>query len=46
MRKVISEQFLNSPIEILVASLASGVAIAGLLYFNWLIAVSRSVSLY
>lgn len=36
----------GSRLEILTVGMAFGLAVAGLLYFNWLIAVSRSVSGY
>jgi hypothetical protein len=42
MRKL-SRGAIDGRLEILAISMAFGLAIAGLLYFNWLIAVSRSV---
>jgi hypothetical protein len=46
MRTVLGEQFRVGHFELLAVAVASALAIAGLLYFNWLVAVSRSVSSY
>ena len=46
MRRVLYDRLRNAPVELLAVSATFGLAVAGLLYFNWLIAVSRSALPY
>ena len=46
MKNLFHGQVPKTHVEAFVVGMAFFLAVAGLLYFNWLIAVSRSVSAY